>query len=119
MKKIIVVVVFLFSVFGFCQDTISTSQVKDFIGKEVVLMGKVASFKLAAEGKYTTYINVDEPFPKNIFTVVVSNKFLETQNLKLDDSKGKQIIVRGTIEIYDKDPKKIPQIYNPSFIKIK
>ena len=119
MKKILFLALLLCTGFAFSQDTISTEKVKDFIGKEVILKGKIASFKMAGEGRFTNYINVDKPFPDNVFTVVIPNKALETLGFKIEESKGKTIIVKGKVEIYEKDPKQTPQIFNPKIIVVK
>jgi hypothetical protein len=101
------------------QDTITTDKAKDFMGKLVLVKGKVVSFKLAAEGKSTNYINIDKPYPESIFTVVISNSYLEKLNIKIEDLKDKTIYVKGTISVYKNDPKQIPQIFNPISIVIK
>ena len=119
MKKFITYFLILFGSFCYSQDTISTSPVKNFIGKEVILKGTVASFKMAGEGKSTNYINVDKAYPSNVFTIVIPNYALDKLGFKIEDSKGKQIIVRGKVEIYEKDPNKIPQIFNPKEIYIR
>ena len=119
MKKLLLFLLIHFSITSFAQVTINSSQANENIGNEVVLKGKIASIKLAAEGKSTNYLNIDKPYPDNIFTVVVSNKYLEEHLLDITNSKGKEIIVKGTITVYDKDPKKIPQIFNPLEIEIK
>ena len=46
MKNINILIFLVCSVFGFSQDTISATQAKNFIGKEVILKGKIASSKL-------------------------------------------------------------------------
>lgn len=119
MKNLIILLSVLFFNNSFSQDTISTSQAKDFIGKEVVLKGKIASFKMAGEGKTTNYINVDKAYPNNVFTIVIPNRTLETLGFKIEESKDKTIIVKGKVEVYEKDPNQIPQIYNPKFIFVK
>jgi hypothetical protein len=119
MKKIFLIAFLSFASISFAQETITTAQAQDNIGKEVILKGTIASFKLASEGKSTNYINIDKAYPDNVFTVVLSNKYLEDHQLDLANSKGKQITVKGTITIYEKDPKKIPQIFNPAAIEIK
>ena len=119
MKTVILYLFLTFGAFCLAQDTISTSQAKDFIGKEIILKGTVASFKMAGEGKSTNYINVDKAFPDNVFTIVIPNYALDKLGFKIEDSKGKQIIVKGKVEIYEKDPKKIPQIFNPQEIYIR
>ena len=119
MKKIIATLALLTTVIVFGQDTISASQAKDFIGQQIILKGKIASIKMAGEGKSTNYINVDAPYPNAVFTVVIPNKALPTLGFVIDQSVGKQIIVKGKVSVFDKDPKQIPQIYNPFFIEVK
>lgn len=100
------------------QDTIPTSKATQFIGKEVWVKGTIASLKLAPEGRSTNYINVDKPYPDAEFTVVISNKYAEEHQLNLLEATGKKIRVKGVVSVYDKDPKKTPQIYNPTQIII-
>ena len=118
MKKFLILFLLCFSSSILAQETITSEQAKDYIGKEVVLKGKIASIKLASEGKTTNYINIDKAYPNNVFTVVVSNKYLEEHKLDIANSVGKEITVKGTISVYDKDPKKTPQIFNPLEIEI-
>jgi hypothetical protein len=119
MKNLALAVLLLFSINCFSQDTITTAKVKDYMDKEVCVLGKVVSFKLASEGKYTNYINIDKPYPESIFTVVITNNYLEKLNIKIEDLKDKTIYVKGKITIYKNDPKQIPQIFNPISIEIK
>ena len=118
MKNIVLLFLLGISTSIFSQETITSDQAKDYIGKEVMVKGKIASFKLASEGKSTNYINIDKAYPDNIFTVVVSNKYLEEKKVDLANSVGKEITVKGIITVYEKDPKKIPQIFNPLEIEI-
>jgi len=119
MKNLIVVFFLIFSMNCFSQDTISTAKVKEYMDKEVCVLGKVVSFKLASEGKFTNYINIDKPYPESIFTVVITNSYLEKLNIKIEDLKDKNIYVRGKITTYKNDPKQIPQIFNPTSIAVK
>jgi hypothetical protein len=119
MKKILILIALLFSSFAFSQDTISASQAKNYIGKEVVLKGRITSFRLASEGKSTNLINIDRAYPDQIFTIVVTNQYLSDNKIDIESAKGRFILVKGTVSVYDKDPKKIPQIFNPSEFQIK
>lgn len=118
MKNVIIAFLLVFSIQCFSQDTITTAKVKDYMDKEVYVVGKVVSFKLAAEGKTTNYINIDKPYPDSVFTVVISNSYLEKLNLKIEDLKNKTIIVKGKITTYKNDPKQVPQIFNPKSIEV-
>ncbi|WP_395065384.1 hypothetical protein [Flavobacterium sp.] len=119
MKKLVIIAFLSIASISFAQETITSAQAQENIGKEVILKGKIASFKLASEGKSTNYINIDKAYPDNVFTIVVSNKYLEEHKLDIANSLGKEITVKGTITVYEKDPKKIPQIFNPLEIEIK
>ena len=107
---------FLISAKLFSQDTIATSKVLDYMNKIAVVKGKVVSYKIAAEGKTINFINLDKQYPNCPFTIIISNEYLTTLNLKLQDLKNKTIFVKGKITDYDKDPKQTPQIFNPIYI---
>ena len=47
----ILILFFLISTKLFSQDTITTSKVRDYMNKVVVVTGKVVSYKIAPEGK--------------------------------------------------------------------
>ena len=119
MKNILFVLLVTFSIHCFAQDTITTTKVKDYLDKEVCVVGKVVSFKLASEGKFTNYINIDKPYPESVFTVVITNNYLEKLNIKIEDLKDKTIYIKGKITTYKNDPKHIPQIFNPISIVVK
>lgn len=117
MRKLLLIVV-LVATKSFAQDTITTAQVRNYIGKEVWVKGIVASVKAASEAE-TNYINVDKAFPDNVFTVAITTKYLERLKIKLDKVKGKKIYVKGKILSNPKDPGQVPQIFNPAQIQIK
>jgi exonuclease VII large subunit len=119
MKIIITILFLIIAPTIYAQDTIPASKAKENLGKEVWVKGTVASLRLASEGKFTNYINIDKAYPNNIFTIVITNKHLEKLNINLNGVQDKVVLVKGTIEIYDKDPKQIPQIYNPTAIIFK
>ena len=118
MKNIVILFLLSISTSIFSQETITSEQAKEYIGKEVIVKGKIASFKIALEGKSTNFINIDKAYPNTIFTVVITNKYLEEHKLDIANSVGKEITVKGIITVYDKDPKKTPQLFNPIEIEI-
>ena len=101
------------------QDTISAINAKDYMNKEVVVFGKAVSLKSAYNKRSPNFINLDKPYPNNVFTVVIFNDHLKKLNIKLEDLKGKVIYVKGKVSTYKNDPKQIPQILNPISIEIK
>lgn len=119
MKNLVLVFFLSFSINCLAQDTITTAKVNEYMDKEVCVLGKVVSFKLASDGKFTNYINIDKPYPDSVFTVVITNNHLEKLNLKIEDLLDKNIYIKGKITTYKNDPKQIPQIYNPISIVVK
>ncbi len=113
MKNSIIAILLLNSLNSFSQDTITSDKAKGYMDKTVFLVGKVASFKLATEGSYTNYINIDKPFPNNEFTVVITNNYNEKLKVNIEDLKDKTVCIKGKISTYKNDQKKLPQIFNP------
>jgi RPA family protein len=118
MKTVFLITLFFLTTSFFAQDTISASKAQDYIGMVMFVKGKVVSVKAASEGKTTNYINIDRPYPESIFTVVLSNSYLEKQNIKLQDLNQKTICIKGKITTYKLDPKQTPQIFNPESIAV-
>ena len=119
MKNILYLFIAFVSFECFSQDTIQSHEAKNHIDQLVCVTGKVASIKLASDGKTTNYINIDKPYPDAVFTIVMTNAYLETLKFKPEDLKDKIIFVYGKITTYKNDPKQTPQIFNPRWIDIK
>lgn len=119
MKNLVVLFTILFSLNSFSQDTIPAAKAKNYINTLACVTGKVVSYKLASEGKTVNYINIDAAYPDTVFTIIVTNEYLETSKIKLEDLKDKTIYVYGRITIYKNDPKQTPQIFNPRWIEVK
>jgi micrococcal nuclease len=97
--------------------TITASEAKDHIGQVATVCGKVMSarYNPASRGS-PTFLNLDRPYPDQLFTVVIWG----TERAKFGkpevDYKDKRICVTGKIETY----REIPQVVakDPSQIKI-
>jgi RPA family protein len=119
MRIIYTLFICLFFQAVFSQDTIPATLAKDHLNELICVTGKVISYKLSKEEKKTNYINLDSSYPNQIFTIIVTNDYLENNKINLEDLKNKIIYVYGKITIYKNDPKQIPQIFNPRWIDIK
>jgi hypothetical protein len=119
MKNLLALFTILFSLNSFSQDTITTANAKNYINNLACVTGKVVSYKLASEGKTVNYINIDAAYPDALFTIVVTNAYLEISKIKLEDLKDKIIFAYGRITTYKNDPKQVPQIFNPRWIEVK
>ena len=96
---------------------LAAAQAKDHIGEVATVCGVVASAKYAASSPgRPTFLNLDKPYPTQVFTVVI----LGENRAKFDkpevDYKGKTICVTGKIGSY----RGVPQVEakEPEQIKV-
>ena len=104
MKNLIITFLLLNSTYCFSQDTITTAMVKDYMEKEVCVVGKVVSYKLASNGKNTNYINIDKPYPDSVFTMVISNFYLEKAETTLPLQYLRSVFMKDQLLDQAKDP---------------
>ncbi len=79
--------------------TLTAAQARDHIGENTTICGVVASAKFAAQTKGTpTFLNLDQPYPAHIFTVMIWGndrpKFSKPEVIY----KGKRLCVSGIIK---------------------
>jgi hypothetical protein len=94
---------------------ITATEAKSHVGERATVCGSVASTHYADKAKgQPTFLNLDEPYPRQIFTIVIWGsdrlKFSEPEK-KYRDSQvcvtGKITSHRGTPEIVASDPNQI------------
>src|SRR5712692_6092765 len=81
------------------QKKLSASEAKDHIGETAAVCGDVASTHYAASTKgQPTFLNLDKPYPNQIFTVLIwgSNR----SKFGRPECDGKRICVAGKITEY-------------------
>lgn len=118
MKQLCCLCFLLWGLAAFAQDTITTAVIKDYIGRDIWVKGKVASVKMPSDDRSPAYINVDKGFPNNVFTVAVAPRYAERLKIKLDALTGKLILVKGKVVVDAKSGSTIPQMFNPSRIVV-
>ncbi len=114
---VVPVVVFLWATLGLAQNSISALEAKNHVGERATVCGEVASTHYAARTRGNpTFINLDKPYPSQIFTVLIwgsdRSKFGDPE----EAYRSKHICVTGKIADY----KGVPEIiaYEPSQIKV-
>src|SRR5262245_38957530 len=90
-------------------DKITPAQAKDHVGKRATVCGVVASANFAARSSgQPTFLNLDEPYPRHIFTAVIwiedRAKFGKPETLK-----GRRVCVSGLVEDYRGKPQIVLQ----------
>jgi hypothetical protein len=103
--------------FALGQKTLIASAAKDHVGEMATVCGEVASTHYAARSRGNpTFINLDKPYPNQIFTVLIWG----SDRPKFGDPEemygNKHICAAGKINDY----KGVPEIvaYEPSQIKV-
>lgn len=87
------------------QKKYSSSEAKEHVGETATVCGEVVSTRYAASTNgQPTFLNLDKPYPNQIFTIVIwgtnRNKFGTPE----DEYKGKRICVTGKITAYAGKP---------------
>ena len=111
------VVVVLWAALGLAQTSISAAEAKNHIGERATVCGEVASVHYAARSRGNpTFINLDKPYPNQIFTVLIWGSDRPKFGDPEEAYRSKHICVTGKISDY----KGVPEIvaYEPSQIKV-
>jgi hypothetical protein len=102
---------------GYAQTSISAAEAKSHVGERATVCGEVASTRYAARTRGNpTFINLDKPYPNQIFTVLIWGtdrpKFGDPEELY----RNKHICIIGKISDY----KGVPEVvaYEPPQIKV-
>jgi DNA/RNA endonuclease YhcR with UshA esterase domain len=105
----------LLSLVALAQKRLFAAEAKDHFGESATVCGQVASTQYAASSKgQPTFLNLDKPYPNQIFTVVIWGDNRSKFGTPESGYKGKNICVSGKItayaglpEIVVDDPKQI------------
>jgi len=99
-----------FSVLVFCllaipsvyaQAKITAAETKDHVGDRMTVCGKVASTHYAKSSKgEPTFLNLDEPYPKEVFTILIWGSDRGKFGTPESKYKGLQVCVTGKITTY-------------------
>ncbi len=86
-------------------DKITPAQARDYIGRRATVCGVVASANFARRSRrQPTFLNLDEPYPRHIFTAVIWIEDRPKFGAPETELKGKRICVSGLIETYQGKP---------------
>ena len=110
-------VVVLWAALGHAQTSISAVDAKNHVGERATVCGEVASTHYAARSRGNpTFINLDKPYPTQIFTVLIWGSDRPKFGDPEEAYRSKRICVTGKISDYKGAPEIVA--YEPSQIKI-
>lgn len=97
------------------QKKLTASEAKEHYGENATVCGEVVSTRYASSTKgQPTFLNLDKPYPNQIFTIVIWGSNRGKFGKPEDDYKDKRICVTGKItayaglpEVVADDPKQI------------
>jgi DNA/RNA endonuclease YhcR with UshA esterase domain len=117
MKRAAVALALLCSGLAYAQASLSASEAKNHVGDNATVCGEVASAHYAAQSRGNpTFINLDKPYPNQVFTVVIWG----SDRAKFGDPEtsysGKHICVTGRITMYRGGPETV--VHEPSQVKV-
>lgn len=106
MRSLFFISILFLSFKSFSQETITSSQAKDFVGKEVFLTGKVAGTKkvIGKSEKPVLFLNIDKEYPENEIVVVIFSDVLSQLKFTEVDLREKTIKVKGKVGIFKEKP---------------
>ena len=99
------------------QRKLSASDAKDHIGETATVCGTVASTRYAPSSKgQPTFLNLDEPYPRQIFTILIWGSNRSKFGAPDVDYRNKQVCATGKITEYRGTPEIVAD--DPGQIKI-
>jgi hypothetical protein len=109
--------VLLWTTLAYAQSSISAADARNHIGEDATVCGQVASTHYAASSRgKPTFINLERPYPTQIFTVLVWGSDRPKFGSPEVTYSGKRICVSGRISSYRGVPEVIAQ--DPGQIRI-
>jgi micrococcal nuclease len=87
------------------QKKLTATEAKEHIGDNATVCGDVVSARYASSSKgQPTFLNLDKPYPNQIFTVVIWGSNRSKFKTPEEDYKDKKVCVTGKISAYDGVP---------------
>jgi hypothetical protein len=84
------------------QKKLTAPEAKDHFGESATVCGAVVSTRYAASSKgQPTFLNLDKPYPNQVFTVVIWGTNRSKFKTPEEDYRDKRICVTGKITAYD------------------
>ncbi len=105
----------IFTIPTLAQKRLTSSEAKEHFGETATVCGNVVSTRYAdSTNGQPTFLNLDNPYPNQVFTIVIWGSNRSKFGTPENDYKGKRVCISGKItayaglpEIVAEDPKQI------------
>ncbi len=106
MKRIFLVIAFAVGLCAAAQSSkITAREAKDHVGETQTVCGKAVSTRYAARSKgQPTFLNLDEPYPNEVFTILIWGENRPKFGTPESDYRDKNVCVTGKITSYRGTP---------------
>jgi hypothetical protein len=117
MKWAAIALVSLSSALVNAQSSISAGEAKNHVGQNATVCGDVASTRYVRSRRGSpTFLNLDKPYPRQIFTVVIWGSDRSRFGRPQESLDGRHICVTGPITLHRGVPETVA--HAPSQIKV-
>jgi hypothetical protein len=101
MKRMAFALVLFCSALAYAGNSIQAKEARNHVGEDATVCGVVASAHYAASSRgRPTFINLDQPYPNQIFTIVIWEEDRAKFGNPEERYNDKNICVTGTITLY-------------------
>jgi hypothetical protein len=106
MKRILLAIALATGLCATAQSSkITARQAKDHVGEAQTVCGKVVSTRYAPRSKgQPTFLNLDEPYPNEIFTILIWGEDRSKFGTPETDYRDKNVCITGKISSYQGTP---------------
>ena len=92
--------------------SLTATEAKNHVGDRATVCGVAASIHYAAQSRgRPTFINLDKPYPNQVFTIVIWGEDLSKFD-RLASWEGKRVCAEGTITLYRGSPEIVARSSN-------
>ena len=118
MKRAAIALALLCSALAYAQGSISASGARNHVGENATVCGDVASAHYAASSRgKPTFINLDQPYPNQVFTILIWGTDRAKFGQPEQTYSGKHVCVTGRITLYRGTPETV--VSEPSQLNIR
>ncbi|MCC7386894.1 MAG: DNA-binding protein [Deltaproteobacteria bacterium] len=97
--------------------SVTPTEAAKHVGERVQVCGTVASANFARASRGSpTFLNLDKPYPKHIFTIVIWGEARPRFTYEPESLEGKRVCATGTVKVYRGKPEMV--VSEPNEVRV-